>query len=307
MAKRLFMQLISCVNVLTCMNIGLQNLEDEWSAFKAAHPVLAKQLWYENMAKDFVTEGIAPDLRNAIEMVTELRKHRVPLIFCQENSDRYTRQLTTLEFRGLFRMDQELFNEVEQKLEVYFKSVGKFQGQPNYAGKPATPVKYLLAGTLRWLAGGSPHDICYFCGMRNRTFRRVRWEVINAIKTLYFSSEIRLPETEAERDKLSAEFEQKMKMKGCLGAIDGLLCKIVLFPGLKSARPFLSYKGHYSLNLQAVAGPNAEFHTLNYILLITSSRACNLLILSSTSVFLASTKVLYCCVRDISSRTALDF
>ena len=263
MAKRLFMQLISCVNVLTVMQNGLQQLEDEWKAFKAAHPVMAKKLWYTSSAQDFIEEGIAPDLQHAIEMVKELRKHRLPLIFCQQNSDRYVDQLTPLEFRGLFRMDRQLFDDIHRKLEEHFRVIGKFQGPPDQSGKPATAVKYLLSGTMRWLAGGSPHDICYFCGLRIRTFRRVRWDVIDALKTVYFSSEIKLPETELEREILSGEFEKKMKMKGCLGAIDGLLCKIVLFPGLKSARPYLSYKGHYSVNMQAVAGPNGEFLYVN--------------------------------------------
>ena len=104
MAKRLFMQLISCVNVLTVMQNGLQQLEDDWNAFKAAHPVIAKKLWYTSTAQEFVEERVAPDLQHAVEMVKELRKHRLPLIFCQQNSDRYVDQLTPLDFRGFFCM-----------------------------------------------------------------------------------------------------------------------------------------------------------------------------------------------------------
>ena len=70
MANRLFMQLLSCVNVLTVIHTGLQQLEDEWKAFKASHPAIAKKNWYASTAQDFVEEGIAPDLRHAIEMVT---------------------------------------------------------------------------------------------------------------------------------------------------------------------------------------------------------------------------------------------
>ena len=112
MAKRLFMQLISCLNVLTVMQNGLHQLEDDWKALEAAHPVIAKKLWYTSTAQEFVEEGVAPDLEYAIEMLKELRKHRLPLIFCQQNSDRCVDQLNPPEFRGLFRMNRQLFDGI---------------------------------------------------------------------------------------------------------------------------------------------------------------------------------------------------
>ena len=112
MAQRLFVQLISCLNILTVMQNGLHKLEDDWKAFEAAHLVIARKLWYTSTAQEFVDEGVAPDLQYAIEMLKELRKHQLPLIFCQQNSDRYVDQLTLLEFRGLFRMDRQLFDAI---------------------------------------------------------------------------------------------------------------------------------------------------------------------------------------------------
>ena len=218
---------------------------------------------YEGSAQEFVDESIAPNLEHAIEIVKDLRKHRLPPISRRQNNDRYVAQLKDEEFHRLFRMDRELFSEIQQKVEDHFKKNGKYQGSADNSGKVPTPVKYLLAGTLRWLAGGSVHDICYFCGLRIRTFRRVRWDVISALKTVYFKSEIKLPETPEDMERLSAEFEKKMMVKGCLGAIDGLLCRIKLFPGTKSARNFLCYKDFYAMNVQAVAGPHGEFLYVN--------------------------------------------
>ena len=57
-------------------------------------------------------------------------------------------------------MSRDKFNEILEDVKLYFPA------EAHAAGKPAIPVKFLLAGTLRWLAGGSPHDIVYFCGMR---------------------------------------------------------------------------------------------------------------------------------------------
>ena len=73
-------------------------------------------------------EATVPNLDHAIEMVKELRKHRLPLFFCRQNSDRYVAQLTPIEFRGLFRMDRELFSNILEKTELHFKSLGKYQG-----------------------------------------------------------------------------------------------------------------------------------------------------------------------------------
>jgi len=74
---------------------------------------------YEGSAQEFVDEGIAPNLEHAIEIVKELRKHRLPPISRRQNNDRYVAQLKDEEFRGLFRMDRELFfSDIQQKVEV---------------------------------------------------------------------------------------------------------------------------------------------------------------------------------------------
>ena len=41
---------------------------------------------YEGSAQEFVDEGIAPNLEHAIEIVKELRKHRLPPISRRQNN-----------------------------------------------------------------------------------------------------------------------------------------------------------------------------------------------------------------------------
>ena len=102
------MQFFCCFNAFTAIRTGLEQLEDEWIEFKTAHRVLAKRLMYEGSAQEFVDEGIGPNLEHAIEIVKELRKHRLPPISRRQNNDRYVAQLKDEE-RGLFRIDRELF------------------------------------------------------------------------------------------------------------------------------------------------------------------------------------------------------
>jgi hypothetical protein len=208
--------------------------------------------------------GLATNLNEAKILCNEVRMQRESLEWCRKNSQRYIDQLTDLEFRGLFRVDKVLFASIEERLSKYFADHGKYQKvSPVSPFKGATPVRFLLAGTLRWLAGGSTHDIVYFCGVRIRTFSRSRWDVIAALIDIYYTDQVKLPTNEAERQALSSSFLQKTKMDGVLGAVDGLLVHIRLPDNTRNARPWLCYKSYYALNMQGVAGPDGEFLYVN--------------------------------------------
>ena len=120
-----------------------------------------------------------------------------------------------------------------------------------------------MSGLLRWIAGGSGHDIIFFCGVRYRTWQRNRWIVLEALLDIYYKNVVVLPTTEEARSSLSELFKMKNGIEGQLGAIDGLLLHITLPPGTRNARKFLCYKQYYALNMQAVAGPTGEFLYLN--------------------------------------------
>jgi len=154
------------------------------------------------------------------------------------------------------------FDVILAELENHFKSrslhIGALSG-----GKKPIPIKYLLRGVLRWLAGGSIHDIIYLCGCRKSCFSKLRWNIIDALIDIYWSKVVKLPEEEDEFMELSKQFEQKTGLKDFFGAVDGLLTHITLPMGTKNARPYFCYKKFYALNLQGVAGPNGEFLYVN--------------------------------------------
>ena len=54
-----------------------------------------------------------------------------------------------------------------------------------------------------------------------------------------------------------------MRVKGCLSAIDGLVVKIRLPNGTKSAITYLCYQDYYALNTKAHACPDGEFLDIN--------------------------------------------
>ena len=224
---------------------------------RKTNPVAARDLMQDFRAEYLVKVGMCKDLDEAIAYLKKLRSNRTKLDRCREASDYYVGQLTDEEYHGFMRMSRARFNSMAGDLEQYFKDKNINQRSD------ATPTRFQLAGVIRWLAGGSPHDIIFFCGLRYRTFRRMRWRVLEALHEMYFDKYIKLPTTSNEREELSHLFEEKNGVKGCLGAIDGLLVHINLPSNVKNARKFRCYKAYYALNCQAVAGPNAEFLYIN--------------------------------------------
>jgi hypothetical protein len=261
---------IDFVSVMEVASAALQAMEEAAKeraemkkVFRKHNPRKYFYAMNTHRATELFNAGLVQSVEEGRKVSADIRKNRSSLDWCRESADRYLGQLTDLEFQGLFRMDRTLFQSAEDKLRAHFESKKIYSRDGSLGGKAATPTKFLLAGTLRWLAGGSAHDIIYFCGVRYRTLTRYRWDVLQALDEIYFSSEIRLPSDKQQRDALSDKFEIKTHMKGIIGAIDGLLVHIHLPAGTKNARPFRCYKSYYALNMQAVAGPDGEFLYVN--------------------------------------------
>jgi hypothetical protein len=180
------------------------------------------------------------------------------LQFCRDAADKYVEQLNPTEYKGLFRMNDWKFDAILAELEEYFQANALHVGSKN-GGKKPIPIKYLLRGVLRWLAGGSYHDIMYLCGSRKTSFITLRWKIIDALIEIYWDKVVKLPQTEEEFLELSSSFEKKTGLNDFFGAVDGLLAHITLPIGTKNARPYYCYKKFYALNVQAVAGPDGEF------------------------------------------------
>ena len=117
---------------------------------------------------------------------------------------------------------------------------------------------------IRYLAGGSYLDICELVSMPHSTFYSSLWftcAVINRTTDL----DLRLPSTEEELFAASTGFESISHqgiMKGCIGAIDGWLCPIIVPPASAVGNVISYFSGHYQrygLNVQAIVDHLGRF------------------------------------------------
>ena len=124
----------------------------------------------------------------------------------------------------------------------------------------------VVAAGLRWVAGGSYHDISSYLGISDSSFYRCRDKFLDAVLQ---SDDPRLsiiwPNTHEECEKIAADFEKKSThgvIKFCVGALDGLLIQIGR-PTLKeSDNPDSYFSGHYQmfgLNCQGVCDSHYRF------------------------------------------------
>jgi hypothetical protein len=93
-------------------------------------------------------------------------------------------QLTDAEFKSMFRLNRDGFNFLLEKIEPLIGGTNEQQAK-NSSGSVITPT-IKLACTLRYLAGGSFHDICFGWGIAKSTFYSdgvggIIWPTIDAI------------------------------------------------------------------------------------------------------------------------------
>lgn len=131
-------------------------------------------------------------------------------------------ELSETQFARMFRLSRVAFNELLAKLNVLEKRNGlKYVHDDSVI----IPAKLRLAITLRWLAGGSYHDICFAFGVHEGSFFRVLWECIDAIDDVFT---INFPiEDRAELGKLAEGFSRFSKghLTHCVMAMDGWVCR----------------------------------------------------------------------------------
>lgn len=142
---------------------------------------------------------------------------------------------------------------------------------------PITPINKIQV-TLRFLGGGSGHDIRRVSGMGRATFYRVVWEVVGAINA-HPRLRISFPVSPTEREAAAASFKALSTggiFTGCVACLDGWLCRIQA-PSMKETegtgpRPYFS--GHYTcfgINAQACCD---SFCRITY-LDISNPGSCN--------------------------------
>ena len=155
-------------------------------------------------------------------------------------------------FAQNFRMSpstfKKLYGMLRPRLHIPSRSRGMTRNSPIHPGMA-------LLGCLRWLAGGSIHEVRRVVGCsRSAAFALVGavLDAINECRRL----RVRWPRTPEERWKVAAGFREKSLkyiIRRCLGAVDGITIKMKKPGKREHVCPDRFYSGHkkcVGLNMQ---------------------------------------------------------
>lgn len=150
------------------------------------------------------------------------------------------------------RLTREEFYDLVEQLRPY---VSTNFSSPNYR---ALPVEKKVAVTLYYLKDtGSLNMTANAFGLAVCTVSKVIFDICEAIAIFLGPKYISLPRNEDEMRAKVSEFETKFGMIQAFGCIDGTHVPIIC-PGVNS-QDYYSYKGFYSLNVQAVCDYRGQF------------------------------------------------
>jgi hypothetical protein len=130
------------------------------------------------------------------------------------------------EFKRAYRMDLATFNQLLGSIESSLERDAERAARSS-SGSIAPVI--LLSMTLRWLAGGSLHDIYRAHRVSMEAFYESQWLVIDAINN-HPDYALKFPVDDPEKlSHTEAGFRAKSTGQlhtGCVGAIDGVFIKI---------------------------------------------------------------------------------
>jgi hypothetical protein len=162
-------------------------------------------------------------------------------------------------FRRHMRMTHESFCRLLDMVRPHFPILDEKMG--NMRGGFIIPELRLYA-VIRYLAGASYTDVCFFIGVSTSAFYYCIWQMVHAINK---AIEIKFPSTVEDCALSASEFEavsHRGVFKNCVGVLDGYLLAINT-PSKKYAKNVRSYfSGHYQrngVNIQAMCDAHCRF------------------------------------------------
>ena len=159
------------------------------------------------------------------------------------------------QFHVMYRMSLRSFNKLLELLSPTLQLNERF-GMLS-SGEPIT-CENMLHCTLRFLAGGSYHDIRQSASISKASFYRIIWHTITTINNCA-SLAIKLPRAIDELTAVADGFKSKSTgegaMTGCVGSLDGFLLRIKAPSHAECGNVPAYYSGHYccyGINVQAM-------------------------------------------------------
>lgn len=189
--------------------------------------------------------------------IIQLRKKHREVWYKQGRTDQWWKnllggKLSDEEWQRNFRVSRTAFFELEKELRPYISPIPI---SPNYR---AITSEKKLAITLYYLKDtGSPRMTANTFGIHVCTDSKTIHDVCVAISYHLGPKYIKLPQNEEEMQEKVAEFEAKYGRVQAFGCIDGT--HIPTKRPQENSQDYYSYKGFFSLNVQAVCDYRGQF------------------------------------------------
>jgi len=166
------------------------------------------------------------------------------------------------QFDAKYRMSYESFMSLAALLEPSLLQSDRHS--LSSCGQMAICPPHILGLTIRWLSGGSYHDIRDAGNFSMPTFFRLLKKGLHAIVSCE-ELQMKLPTMVNELDELAEGFKNKSTegvMSGCVGALDGLLLLIRTPTREEASNVRQFFSGHYQrmgLNVQGLVDCHLRF------------------------------------------------
>jgi DDE superfamily endonuclease len=170
-------------------------------------------------------------------------------------------------FTQMYRMSYTSYCKLLKMLSPAFE-VDVNQGNHQSQGQGHISSKLILHCLIRYMAGGSFHDIRTFAGIAKATFFNCIHWVIDAVNNCPALA-IEFPTDPNGLKQLAVEFQGKSSMgvlDGCVGALDRWLCHIKVPTAKDTANIAAYFSGHYQhhgVNVQACCNATCKFTYLS--------------------------------------------
>jgi hypothetical protein len=192
------------------------------------------------------------------------RRRRISPIHKRLNWTSHVKQLISeKQFSRMFWMKYASFIKLFKMLSPMLQ-VDPVQGSRRSRNMGHVSAELIIHCLLRYLAGGSHHDIRVLAGIGKSTFFTCLHRAIDAVNKCNALA-LSFPQDAAGLKELALDFQSKSSngtLDGCVGALDGWLCRIKVPLGKDTSNIASYYSGHYQchgVNIQAVCDARCRF------------------------------------------------
>jgi DDE superfamily endonuclease len=211
--------------------------------------------WYDNIVSVVSLVGAAEEMKIQRQQYF-VRQRQTWEMFAKDLQEEKA-------FRRYYRMEKESFYKLKELTGILFNLDEEMSGRRTNWQEPIG-IEFILHCTLRYLAGSTADDIRIACGISRSSFYRCMHQGISLILACK-ELEIKFPSSTIEIEQAATGFRAVSRneiIKGCVGALDGWLCKIETPSASETSNARAFHSGHYNaqgVNVQACCDSDCRF------------------------------------------------